>query len=129
MKNSPESAPLVSRANSSDRPLGENKAPTSMSAPLTSGPSFDRGAHPVSVRRVSYRSPSAMMIIRDPSDAGSGSYSSPDVFTAAPRCPLPGSIGPRAPDVGPSEPAGPVRSEIQPAVGAGPREPLGAGGV
>src|SRR5262245_9811639 len=84
-KNSPESAPLVSRANSSERPLGENSAPTSMSPWLTSGPSFDRGAQPVSVRRVSYRSPSAMMIIRDPSGEGSGSYSSPEVFTAAPR--------------------------------------------
>jgi hypothetical protein len=45
-KNSPESGPFVSRANSSERPLGEKSGPISVPFALTSGPSFTRGRKP-----------------------------------------------------------------------------------
>src|SRR5262249_27009888 len=93
---SPESGPPVSRAKRSERPLGENSAPTSIAGELTSGGSFTRGGQPAPSRRASYRSPPAMTTRRVPSGDGSASYSSPAVLIVGPRfstCQAPSAPG------------------------------------
>src|SRR5262249_7636729 len=84
-KNSPESGPFVSRAKRRDLPDGEKTAPTSRPSLLTSGGPGTRRPQPVPSRFDSYRSPSAMRIIREPSGEGRASYSSPAVLIAGPR--------------------------------------------
>src|SRR5262249_55209530 len=85
MKNSPDKGSFVSREKSNDFPLGEKTAPISLAFWLTSGPSLTFLDQPFSVRRDAQRRPSAMMIKREPSGEGSGSFSSSAVLISSPR--------------------------------------------